>query len=302
MKNEKLLNKWLLGQLSAEEEKLLKESSEFAEMVRIWDGLEVATPPKIDLQAELERFHASRKKRSRVISMDWPKRLIGIAASIVIVSIIGYFIATSLNDPMVVVTESLNEVYLPDSSIVTLNKGSVLTYSEKEWSSSRKVSLKGEGFFKVNSGSSFVVANEYGNVEVLGTSFNVKGRPHIFEVVCYEGRVAVTTAGQKQELHAGDGFINTESDQSRFRVHSTDVPSWIGGTSSFYRTPYLAVLKELENQFDISIETSRVDLKSTFTGSFPNNNLTLALEAVTTPSGYTYRLNNDRALIVGDAR
>ena len=190
--------------------------------------------------------------------------------------------------------------YLPDSSIVTLNERSELTYEIDQWSSSRQVSLKGEGFFQVKHGSAFKVVTSDGIINVLGTSFNVKQRNKFYEVICYEGKVGVKTVKQNVTLCAGDGFRNTTSGDLKFQIASEDQPGWLNGRSSFSRTPYFVILEELENQYGIIIETQNIDLNGTFTGSFPNNNLNVALEAVTIPSGYAYELRGDNVLIKGE--
>ena len=47
-------------------------------------------------------------------------------------------------------------------------------------------------FLKVEKGKTFTVKTNYGEVEVLGTVFNVKSRDYAFEVICYEGSVEVS--------------------------------------------------------------------------------------------------------------
>ncbi|MBQ0740845.1 FecR domain-containing protein, partial [Aquimarina celericrescens] len=82
---------------------------------------------------------------------------------------------------------------LPDGSFVDLNAGSELTHQRFFWSQNREITLQGEGYFKVTSGTNFTVTTSLGKIEVLGTQFNIKEREKLFEVNCYEGRVKVST-------------------------------------------------------------------------------------------------------------
>ena len=136
-----------------------------------------------------------------------------------------------------------------------------------------------------------------GQITVLGTSFNVKHQSDFLKVVCYEGRVGVKTAKHNIELSAGKGFQLVKEESTKFDLSSGQNPDWMDGKSSFLKTPLYVVLAEIETQYDISIETNGLDLQSTFTGSFPNDNLKIAIEAISTPTGYHYQINNNKVLI-----
>jgi len=302
MKNEELIRKWLTDQpLTAEEERLLKESDEFAQIEKIWDGLPVATPPKYNVDAELERFHAARKKQTKVIKVAWHKQWVGVAAAVALIAVIGFLLLQPSAQPQpIMLSKGLTPYYLPDSSIVTLNKGSELAYEAEQWATARKVTLKGEGFFEVKKGATFQVATANGIVTVLGTAFNVKQRGNYYEVICYEGKVGVATEKQNVTLIAGNGYREAAEDQAQFDFTLAGKPGWLSGRSTFFRTPYYAVLEELKNQYGVVIETSNVNLNATFTGSFPNNNLDVALNAITTPAGYLYQQKNGKVLITGE--
>lgn len=306
MKEEELLKKWLLDKLSEEEQKSFMQSAEYARLIKIWDGLpEVATPPQLDIERELERFRSVHpaKTKTRVVKVSWGQRLIGIAASLVIVSVLSYLLFNESIDgsTSVILAESHVELFLPDSSVVVLNKGSELAYNEESWSDHRIVRLEGEGYFQVNKGSTFDVATSDGVVSVLGTSFNVKQRDQVYEIVCFEGSVGVKTNNHRADLIAGQGFQLIEGDTTAFKIVPGNEPDWINGKSTFYKIPYHAVLSELENQYDVKVEARGLNIQNTFSGSFPNDNLEIALDAVTTPSGYQYQVNENIVLIFSEA-
>lgn len=304
MKDEKLLKKWLLGKFSSEEEEFFRQSAEYARLIKIWDTLpEVATPSHLDIEHELERFRSTHhsKTEARVIKVSWNRRLIGIAASLVIISVLSYLILQEVGGTeTTILSENQMQQFLPDSSTVVLNKGSKLSYKKEDWSNHRSIRLEGEAFFEVNKGSTFDVVTSGGMVRVLGTSFNVKQRDQLYEVMCFEGKVRIKTTSHSAELTAREGFQLIKEDATVFNIDLKDKPDWMKGRSSFYKTPYYAVLSELENQYDIVIETKDMNLQNTFTGSFPNDNLKVALDAITTPSGYLYGINDAKVLISGE--
>ncbi len=69
----------------------------------------------------------------------------------------------------------LKTVFLPDSTLVTINSGSVIIYPEKQSGKERYVYLNGEAYFEVthNPDLPFIVKTDGLEVEVLGTKFNV---------------------------------------------------------------------------------------------------------------------------------
>jgi len=111
----------------------------------------------------------------------------------------------------VVVTMPLGEtgeVALPDGSVAHLNSGSQLTYARGFRAlpgiaaATRTVQLTGEGYFSVthNPERPFRVQTSMGQIEVLGTQFNVReGKGHT-EVVLAEGKVQVTAPNNTADV------------------------------------------------------------------------------------------------------
>ncbi|SMG16548.1 FecR family protein [Marivirga sericea] len=300
MQNEELIKKWLNDELTPAEQETFEESEEYKHFSKIWDGLEVASPPFYDVEKELAKFRENQASTTKVIKVSWTKRLVGIAASLLLVSVLSYilFQFTKQNQTLSF-TAAQEELYLPDSSLVILNKGSKLSYSPENWAAKRAVELEGEGYFKVKTGSKFEVIAEDGVVSVLGTAFNVKQRASFFEVICHEGKVRVATTQDTTLLTLGKAFQLEAQKVQLFEVTALE-PSWLKGESSFHKTPLSVVIDELENQYEISVDADQVSLKGTFTGSFPNDNLELALDAITAPAGYTYQVLNDKVVFTSE--
>lgn len=70
--------------------------------------------------------------------------------------------------------------YLPDSSLVQLNRNSTLTVSDSFSYDERIIYLEGEAFFEVTHDENhpFIVVTDHTETKVLGTSFNVRAYPN----------------------------------------------------------------------------------------------------------------------------
>lgn len=103
---------------------------------------------------------------------------------------------------------------LPDGSVITLNKGSMLTYPEFFTDSVRQVTMEGEVFFDVakNPGKPFVIKTKEAEIRVLGTSFNVKSRKGNTKVIVETGIVEVAHRGKKVQLLPGKQVSVNEGD------------------------------------------------------------------------------------------
>ncbi|HEV2353174.1 MAG TPA: FecR domain-containing protein [Puia sp.] len=97
---------------------------------------------------------------------------------------------------------------LPDGSKVFLNAGSTLTYPPRFAGSERQVELTGDAFFDVKPGANtvFRVKIRYGEVEVLGTYFEIAayGDEQASLTTVIEGAIKVTSGGQTEILRPGD--------------------------------------------------------------------------------------------------
>lgn len=282
------LAKWLNNDLEPKDLEELKKQPEYEEYKNIVEGLEFFNAPSFDLQDSLSTTlkKLDQPKKTKVIKLRPIIYAISAAASIVL--IIGLFFNkityTTIPGEQLAVT-------LPDGSTVDLNAASTLSHSRFFWSTNREVTLQGEGFFKVASGSKFTVVTTLGNIEVLGTQFNVKGRQNEFEVGCYEGKVKVSSLqNQNTILKKGDAVSLKGNTFVREKIIDS-APLWMRGESLFKSVPLENVLNELERQYDITFKRDAIDQNQLFTGGFNYKDVNIALESVLVPMGIEYVLN-----------
>lgn len=147
---------------------------------------------------------------------------------------------------------------LPDGSVVRLNTQSVITYNKKSWANDRAIELEGEAFFEVEKGNPFIVKTNLGEVEVLGTSFNVNTLGD-FVVTCHEGEVVVRSVLSETPipLVASKGVVfasGSSPQQFDFDLNQRD--TWRNDLLIFERSSLKEVFEALENQYNVEISAS----------------------------------------------
>ena len=189
---------------------------------------------------------------------------------------------------------------LPDGSKATLNKKSSLKYSKSNFKKERLIRLEGEAFFEVKKGSKFSVITKKGEIEVLGTSFNVLSRKDILEVSCKTGSVSVSNASDntKEILMPGDK-LSISGDITERHVMQSPPGLWTTGIFEFDSSEIQSVLEELARQYNLDLVFKAKTDSRKYTGRFDNRDLDIALKAVCWPMKYNCIVQSNR-LIVSD--
>ncbi|WP_378174469.1 FecR family protein [Aquimarina sp. SS2-1] len=130
------------------------------------------------------------------------------------------FMAVSCSNTISVSSKkTFQSVNLPDGSLVLINRNSSIAY--KEDFDVRIVQLEGEAFFDVVPGKErFIVTTDLGEIEVLGTEFNVKTTASQLEVDVKEGVVEVKTAYNKSKLKKGINAVYTKGEKTVQQIKS----------------------------------------------------------------------------------
>ncbi|QHI36475.1 hypothetical protein IMCC3317_18380 [Kordia antarctica] len=298
MKREELLQKWLDHALTPQELEAFKQLDDYEELTKLDNALQHFKAPETNVEAAYNTVQFNRKDTSKPTS--WLKPLLRIAAILVIG--FGAYMYTTLPNTITVNTLVANKtsLELPDTSAVTLNAVSSLSFDKDLWSEKREVNLDGEAYFKVAKGAAFRVITDDGIVTVLGTQFNVKQRDNLFEVFCYEGSVKVSYNKENIVLTPGERYLILDGKQIRNEKEMLKEPSWIRDESSFKSLPLREVIQELERQYDVTVDASKVDTSQIFTGSFTHTNIDLALKSITLPSQLKYQKKQNSIILKRD--
>jgi ferric-dicitrate binding protein FerR (iron transport regulator) len=298
--NNDFIKDWLEGKISSEELAARKKKNDpvvhdFEELITHTAKLKVPDNVTQDeaWQKLSGRLSEAPKQEARVVKMNrWIP--LSIAASIT------FIVVAFLLSNKVTVSTTLAETkvqLLPDGSEVTLNAASEISFRRIAWTGARTVSLSGEAFFNVKKGSTFSVETEQGTVTVLGTEFNVNARPSGFEVLCFTGKVSVTSGEKNIVLTKGMQTTRGPIGLADATSFESNRPTWRTGDFYFDEKPLSMVIEELERQFGLDIEFSG-DGTRLYSGYFSNKNPDEALEMVFKPMALHYTRQPDHKIIV----
>lgn len=288
--DDELISKILSGEASDEEkaefEEWLRESEDnkalFDAYKRVWDS---PSMPDVDTEAAW----GTTKNRLNIPRNRLHFRYRGwavIAASFFIAAIA--WLIWFGNQPEMVKLSALenNEShYLPDSSVVTLQKGASIAYKKPF---ARRLSLEGTAFFEINhqEGKSFLVEASRSTIEVLGTKFNVETDEYGGNMIfLLEGKVAVNNELEDITLAPGEAAYvgNADSEIKRVENEMNNALYWKSKTLKFQNSPLKVVFKTFEQLFDVNIEMSdstigNCRLSSSFKDSSLDDMLKVILE------------------------
>jgi transmembrane sensor len=187
---------------------------------------------------------------------------------------------------------------LPDGTQVKINAGSKIVYNKHDFLKSRNIVLHGEAFFDVVKGNTFHISTVHGDIEVLGTSFNVYSRDNLFKVSCISGRISISSENQSVEITPGESAIFRGKDLISYHDNNLNSStSWIKGEFYYENSPLNLIFNEMERQFNIKFVTTKMKEKY-FTGSFTNNDLENALDIVCIPMGLKYEIGNNGKILI----
>ena len=190
---------------------------------------------------------------------------------------------------------------LPDGSEVWLNSGSKISFP-RQYDTLRNVELSGEAYFNViKDGRPFRVKTGYGNVEVMGTSFDVKTYINEnFETTLVEGSVKVRNNTNKiATIKPGQQSVITSANEFSIHEVNTDlITSWREGKLMFVKEPFQNVARQLERWYNVKIELQGEKLKKLgYTGTIEMENFSEVLELINTTTPIKYKFNKNTRIL-----
>lgn len=197
---------------------------------------------------------------------------------------------------------SKTRLYLPDGSLVWLNAGSTITYSQGFGVEERKLKLSGEGYFEVtrNKQLPFEITTKELQLRVLGTKFNFRNYPEDEEVSVslLEGKVSLRNylkndalcylePDQKAILNKKNGKLMVSASEARYTAE------WTNGFLFFDEELLPDIIKELERSYNVKIYIEDESLKTfRFYGNFVRKEQTIQeiLEMLASTGKLEYRI------------
>jgi Fe2+-dicitrate sensor, membrane component len=157
-------------------------------------------------------------------------------------------------------------IKLDDGTEIRLNAATTIRYpADLKRSKRREVYVEGEAFFTVSADPQrpFMVHSSLANIEVLGTSFNVRTYDSSVRVSLVSGAVAITTReGEKVKLNPGyTATLETYIPQLLVSAYRPDtVLGWLSGMYRFENTPLRKVCRMAERAYNIRISIDSDEL------------------------------------------
>ena len=218
---------------------------------------------------------------------------------------------------------SKTNLLLPDGTRVWLNAGSKLNYDTSYGMTIREVTLSGEAFFDVikNPSKPFIIHTGKINIKVLGTAFNVKSYPgdKTIETSLIRGSIEVTfndysskkiilKPNQKlvvmneeikiaEPKHPGISIPGSQVAIDHLNHFGSDSiiteTAWVQNKLIFQDESFENIGRQLERWYGVSIIFEKQELKEThLTGSFKNETIRQALDALKLTASFNYKINN----------
>ncbi|MCE5331956.1 MAG: FecR domain-containing protein [Bacteroidales bacterium] len=203
------------------------------------------------------------------------------------------------------------EIYVPkgeqvrfvfqDGSEAYLNADTKIRYPKQFGLFNRKIYLEGEAFFKIatNKKRPFIVNVNNSNIEVTGTSFNVKAYKHdeLMEIVLEEGKITFNTPQQSYSLLPGQLALYDKKNglcTIKTMVNSSEASMWKDNYFVFRDTPLAEVLKIVNRRFDVdyNIRDTRA-LKYSYTITTRQTSIEKLVKELEIITPVKFNLNNN---------
>ncbi len=294
------VNQWLL---ESEENK-----KEFDTLKRLW-GLtgNHTLSETLDIDKEWAVLDAKISPKKKVLRLQ---TFIRVAASIIVVLGLSYFGIRQFSYKTIKSDlAKIDNIELPDGSMVSLNANSSIRYANNFGSKNRKLVLKGEGFFNVASNKElpFIISAGEARVQVVGTQFNVKAYKHDPEVTVsvIEGKVDLFTQGtpsEKVRIVGGESARIKKSQEIIKKLAELDPNdfSWKTMDIVFENNTLQEVAKVLENTYHYNFELSEKVKDCTITVEFENQNISSVLKVLQSTLNLEMEQKGKTILISGE--
>lgn len=208
---------------------------------------------------------------------------------------------------------SKTKLVLPDSTVVWLNAGSKLTYSEHFGTTNRNTTLIGEAFFDVKKSTvPFIIHANKMQIKVLGTAFNVRAYPDekTTETSLIRGRVEIRLDKKPDRpffLEPNEKLVvSNEQEEVKTKVQNKDPlvvlkpltrtidstvveTSWVHNELIFQDESFRDIAMKMEKWYGVAIEFRDEKLAGErLSGTFTSETIDEALTALQLSTKFHY--------------
>jgi ferric-dicitrate binding protein FerR (iron transport regulator) len=324
---DELIAGYLVQQLKKDEltelQQWLQASDEnknyFLQSQEVWfSAISANSAIRFDSQKAFQRFLASTitlngtdqteiptKYKTRFFELNFIRVAAAVAVLLVFMGI-GYLVGNGgsytqlANVKVESPSGSRTKMYLPDGTLVWLNAGSTLIYSQDFGKSNRNIEITGEGYFEVtkNKELPFSVKTDEMTVRVLGTKFNFRNYSDEDEaiVTLVEGKVRLKSSSLNNNelfLEPDQQAVFSKSDSKTVinKVRAKYASDWTKGLISFDEEKLGNIARELERLYNVQITIADDSLLNyRFYGNFTRTeqNIEDVLDVLASTNKLTY--------------
>jgi len=211
----------------------------------------------------------------------------------------------------------IKKVMLPDSSEVTLNSGSSISF-RNTWAAeaAREVSITGEAYFdvrhlnrdtaQISAYDRFVVHCSDIDIEVLGTTFNVNARHGTTNVALLTGKIRIEHSTKKdasKALTLMPGEYAEYRGRDLLKTKKLEKPKqvirWIDNEIAFTDATLKEIVARLRDNFGYNVEITDRSLEQLkIEGDISVSNVTDLLDVITTTLNVTITQTADKHISI----
>lgn len=191
---------------------------------------------------------------------------------------------------------------LADGTEVWLNAATELQFPLAFIGDKRRVKIKGEAYFKVAHDASkpFIVETLQGDVQVLGTEFNIKNYPgEVMATSLVNGSIHLhPLEGDDLVLQPGMAFVTDKSNKTYIEPFNEMVTlGWMRGLYYFNNCPLEDIRGVLERWYNVQVAFKDGHGNKRFTGVLEKSKpLTFFLNNIAVSSGIPFDYSNNNVL------
>ena len=242
-----------------------KNRDEFRRLKNYWDAdvaFKHSVAPAFSADKLQQKINVQRRQTAR--RQLWRNAIPLIAAACLLFIFSTALFLYNTNDRIsehytLLTDEHTSNFTMEDGTIITLNKNSRLSYSDKYGKDSRNVKLEGEAYFEVakDTAHPFIVKTDLLETQVLGTSFNIRVySPDNAHVTLLEGSIKVSDTHHTKELLIKPGQNATLQKGGTFSIHEVqakEYSTWAEGQFYFDDTELIEIMRELGRWYNVNI-------------------------------------------------
>ncbi|MDR1403145.1 MAG: FecR domain-containing protein [Tannerellaceae bacterium] len=218
--------------------------------------------------------------------IPWRRYLMAAASfAVLLVSIVTFYYWKTHTPEWVTISTApgqIKDVYLPDSTLISMSAGSRIRYNARTFGKTRReVEMNGKAFYRVTRDElrPFSIQTKMAEVIVLGTSFQINQQDASIRVNVATGKVNfIAGEGSKKEnvILTADMSAYYSMETQEIKVLTEDdvnYLSWKTGLLQFRNAPLERVIEDLSDYYQVGVRSRTMIRGEKLTATF--NHLSL---------------------------